>query len=534
MIRVGKNKITGGIIMSKSTSVFDIDGKPSIGKALPLSIQHVLAMVIGNITPCIMIAGIVGLSDTDRTIFVQSGLLIAGLATLLQLYPIWKFGARLPMIMGVSFAYIPTLIAVGTMMGPHGQIIGIQGIFGAQIVGGFVGILVGVFIKPLRKYFPPIVAGTVVLTIGLSLYTVAIGYVAGGNGAKGNVAIVTEMKESIKGGTLTAGLKENAVKNKYVPGSLKGQIKEADTVTPELKSNMESSIKQLEKTSYGSLYNWLLAAVTLLVVLICNQFGKGYFKLASILIGIVAGYALGLALGMVDFTPVTNAGLISVPTPFYFKPTFHVQAIISMAIIYVVNSIQAVGDFSATTMGGMGRELTDDELAGGIIGSGTGSIIGAIFGGLPLATYSQNVGIVATTKVVSRFVLAISAVVILVAGLIPKLGALMTTIPEAVLGGATITVFGSITMTGIKLIMEDELSVRNVTLVGLAVAIGVGIKQTNALTDGQLLSQLPMWVDNIFGSSEVAMATIIAFVLNIILPKKSLADEQAERDALES
>ena len=520
--------------MSKSTSVFDIDGKPSIGKALPLSLQHVLAMVVGNITPCIMIAGIVGLSDADRTILVQSGLLIAGLATLLQLYPIWKFGAGLPMIMGVSFAYIPTLISVGTMMGPDGQIIGIGGIFGAQIIGGLVAVLVGIFIKPLRKYFPPIVAGTVVLTIGLSLYTVAIGYVAGGNGAKGNLGIISEMESSIESGVVSEGLKEDAVKNKYVPGALKGQITENDTVTPEMETQMQSSIKQLDKTSYGSLYNWLLAAVTLLVVLICNQFGKGYFKLASILIGIGVGYALAIALGMVDFGPVTNAGLISVPRPFYFKPTFHVQAMISMAIIYIVNSIQAVGDFSATTMGGLGRELEDDELAGGIIGSGASSMVGAIFGGLPLATYSQNVGIVATTKVVSKLVLAISAGFILIAGLIPKVGALMTTIPEAVLGGATITVFGSITMTGIKLIMEDELSVRNVTLVGLAVAIGVGIKQTNALTDGQLLSQLPEWVNNIFGTSEVAMATIIAFVLNIILPKKSLQDEQAERDAMES
>lgn len=513
--------------MSKDTSVFSIDGKPSIGKALPLSIQHVLAMVIGNIAPCIIIANLVGLSDADRTLLVQNGLLLAGVATLIQLYPVWKLGAKLPMIMGISFAYIPTLISVAKMSG-------IAGVFGAQIIGGFVAILVGIFIKPLRKYFPPIVAGTVVLTIGLSLYTVAIGYVAGGAASKGNIAVIEQMEEDISAGIVSDDLKEAAGSNKYVPADVKASIADADTITPELESEMKDSMGIIRKTSYGSSANWMIAMVTLLVVLICNQFGKGYFKLASILIGIGVGYAIAIAMGMVNFGPVRGAGLISIPKPFYFGVKFHTQSIISMAIIFIVNSIQAVGDFSATTMGGMGRELEDDELAGGIIGSGASSIIGGVFGGLPVATYSQNVGIVATTKVVSRFVLAISAGFILLAGLIPKIGALMTTIPEAVLGGATITVFGSITMTGIKLIMEDELSVRNVTLVGLAVALGVGIKQTNELSDGALLSQLPEWFANIFGTSEVAIATVVAFVLNIVLPHKSLADEQAERDAMES
>ena len=533
--------------MSKNTSVFDVDGKPSIGTSLPLAIQHLLAMIIGNITPCIVVANLnlpdMGgpLSSADTTLLIQSGLLIAGIATLIQLYPVWKFGARLPMIMGISFGYIPTLISVGTAYG-------IAAMFGAQLVGGITAVIVGIFIKPLRKYFPAVVAGTVVLTIGLSLYTVALNYVGGGNPAKGNLNLVKaieyntgkntdikpEDKEKIKGllsddGSMTEGFKKAVLSNGFVKSDVKGLVSESKELTPEIQEKLEGSIPYLQKTSFGSVQNWILAAVTLLVVLICNQFGKGYFKLANILIGILAGYAVALAMGMVSFETVTSAGWIALPKFRPFGMAFPIPAVVSMVIIYIVNSIQAVGDFTGTTMGGMGRQVTDEELSGGIMGSGLSSAVSSFFGGLPIATYSQNVGIVATTKVVSRFVFAVAAIFMLVAGLIPKFGGLMTTIPQAVLGGATITVFGSITMTGIKVIIEDELSLRNTTIVGLAVAIGMGISLVP-----EVLSQFPDWVRIVFGGSAVTIATIIAFVLNIALPKKSLAEEQAERDALEA
>ncbi|SMP62788.1 uracil-xanthine permease family protein [Anoxynatronum buryatiense] len=441
----------------RSTSVFDLNGVPALGKAVPLGLQHVLAMIVGNVTPAIIIAGVVGLNSADRTLLVQCAMFIAGIATLLQLYPIGKVGSGLPVIMGVSFAYVPTIIAIGSQYG-------IAGIFGAQLVGGCVAVLVGIFIKHVRKYFPPLVAGTVVFTIGLSLYPIAINYIAGGVGSP----------------------------------------------------------------TYGSYTNWAVAIITLSVVLFCNQFAKGYFKLASILVGIAVGYVIAILLNLVSFAPVAEAAWFALPRPLHFGIEFYPPAILSMVIMYIVNSVQAVGDLSATTVGGMGREVTDRELSGGIVGNGVSSIVASFFGGLPTATYSQNVGIVAMTKVVSRFVLGIAAAFILLAGFVPKFGAVMTTIPQSVLGGATITVFAMITMTGIKLIIQDELSGRNMAIVGLAVALGIGITQVP-----QSLELFPDWVMMVFGRSAVVIATIVAFTLNLILPQKTLADEQQERKEME-
>ncbi len=448
---------------AKSTSVFDFYGKPSIGTALPLSIQHVLAMIIGNITPALIVAGTVNaLGDerlgADPAVLVQSALFIAGIATLIQLFPITIIGSRLPVIMGVSFAYIPTLTAIGAEYG-------LPGVLGAQIVGGIVGIIVGIFIKPLRKYFPPLVAGTVVLSIGLSLYPTAVNYIGGGAAAK----------------------------------------------------------------DFGAPRHLIVGGVTLLVVLLVGQFGKGMLKLSSILVGIIVGYIVAIPFDLVDLAAVGEKGWLALPAIGQFPIEFHPAAMISMGVIFVVNSIQAVGDLSATTMGGFNREVTDQELQGGIIGSGLSSVIGAFFGGLPIATYSQNVGIVATTKVVSRVVFAISAIIVLIAGFIPKFGALMTTIPQAVIGGATIGVFASITMSGIKLIIQEELSNRNTSIVGLALALGMGITSVPAL-----LEPYPAEVGMIFGSSPVVIATLVSVILNIVFPKKSLADEQRERDEMEA
>lgn len=441
----------------KSKSVFDLNGRPTMKKAIPLSIQHLLAMIVGNVTPAIIVAGSANLSATDKTMLVQCALFIAGLATLMQLYPLRKMGSGLPVIMGVSFAYVPTLTAIGSAYG-------IKAIFGAQLIGGIAAIIVGIFIKPLRKIFTPIVTGTVVFTIGLSLYPTAINYMAGGVGAE----------------------------------------------------------------DFGSITNWAIAFITLGVVLYCNQFTKGYFKLASILIGIIVGYVVALFLGKVEFSAIGQAAWVQVPQPMYFGMEFVPAAIISMVIIYIVNAVQAVGDFTATTEGGMGREVKDEELSGGIIGNGIASVIAAIFGGLPTATYSQNVGIVAMTKVISKFVLMIAAVFMLLAGFIPKFGAAITTIPQSVLGGATIIVFAMITMTGIKVLIKEELSGRNVTVIGLAVALGMGITQVSGALDA-----FPSWVNMVLGSSPVVITTIVVISLNLILPKKSLADEESERQELD-
>lgn len=441
-----------------NTSLFNFNGKPSMDKAVPLGIQHVLAMIVGNITPSIIIAGTVGLAVDERTLLVQTGMFIAGLATFMQIFSYKKLGAKLPVIMGISFSYLPVLLSIGSTYG-------IAAIFGAQLIGSLAAILMGFFIKPIRKYFPPIVAGTVVLTIGLSLYPIGINYMAGGVG----------------------------------------------------------------QPTYGSLMNWLVAFIVLATVLVCNMYGKGIFKLASILVGIVFGYGVAFALGMVNFAPLASAGWVSLPRPLYFGIEFIPTAIISMVVMYIVNSIQAVGDFSSTTIGGMNREVTDDELSGGIISYGVSSFIAALIGALPTATYSQNVGIVASTKVIARRVFVIAATIIIIAGFIPKFGALMTTIPYAVLGGATISVFGMITMTGIKLITQDELSTRNMTIVGLALALGMGMTQVPAA-----LAQFPTWFLMVFGKSPVVIATILSLILNIVLPQKSLVQEQKEREDLDA
>lgn len=438
----------------KRASLFELDGVPSFGQAFPLSLQHVVAMIVGCVTPAIIIAGVSGLSDSDSVILIQSALVIAGLSTFLQLFPIGKkggfhLGSGLPVIMGVSFAYLPSMQAIAGDFG-------LPAIFGAQIVGGIVAVFVGIFIKKIRKFFPPLIAGTVVFTIGLSLYPTAINYMAGG------------------------------------------------TSSP----------------NYGSWQNWLVAIFTLAVVTILNHFGKGILKLASILIGIIAGYLFSLPFGMVDLSSVGTAGMFQLPSVMHFGMKFEISSCVAIGILFAINSIQAIGDFSATTSGGMDRQPTDDELQGGIVGYGIMNLLGAMIGGLPTATFSQNVGIVTTTRVVNRFVLGGAGAMILIAGLVPKFSALLTTIPQCVLGGATVSVFASIAMTGMKLVMTAHMNYRNTSIVGLAAALGMGVSQASAS-----LSAFPTWVTTIFGRSPVVIATLIAVIMNIVLPDPDKKNE---------
>lgn len=439
-----------------NASVFDFHGRPPFAKALPLSFQHILAMIMGTVTVPIIVVGAVGGSVAEQMMLIQISLIASALATLVQLYGVGRFGARLPVIFGVGFAYVPTLVAVGAQYG-------IGGILGAQLIGGIAMIVVGLFITRIRHLFPPVVAGTVVLVIGLSLYDIAIHYMAGGVGAG----------------------------------------------------------------DYGDPRHWGVAMVTLLVVLGVAQFARGFMKLAAIICGIAVGYVLSLALGMVDFAPVREAAWFSPPRLMPFELEFHVAAIISVVIICVINSVQTIGDLSATSMGGMNREPTTREMLGGLLGNGASTTLGSLFGAMPMSSYSQNVGIVAMTKVISRFVLALAAIFLLVAGLVPKFGAVMTTIPYAVLGGATITVFGMITMTGIQLLTRDELSARNMTIASLALAMSLGIYVVP-----EAIGAFPEMLQLVIGGSPIVVATLVAFTLNLVLPRRSLADEAAEREAM--
>ena len=346
--------------------------------------------------------------------------------------------------MGVSFAYVPSMQAIA-------EGYGVATILGSQIVGGCVAIIVGLLVRKIRVFFPPLITGTVVFTIGLSLYPTAINYMAGGTSSE----------------------------------------------------------------TYGSWQNWAVAIFTLVIVTVLNHFGKGIVKLASILIGMVAGYVVSAFFGMVSFSSVASASVFQLPQVMHFGINFEVSSCVAIGLLFAINSVQAIGDFTATTVGGLGREPSDKELQGGIVGYGVMNIIGAVFGGLPTATYSQNVGIVATTKVVNRCVLGLAAIILGVAGLIPKFSALLTTIPQCVLGGATVSVFASIAMTGMKLITSEDMNYRNTSIVGLAAALGMGISQASAA-----LATFPSWVTMIFGKSPVVLATLIAILLNIILPKE--------------
>ena len=433
--------------MSKeNTALFTLNGKPGWGQAFPMAMQHVLAMLVGNITPPMLIATTLSLPAADKILLTQAAMTIGGITTLLQLFPVWGFGMGLPSVMGVAFAYMPILTMIGTQYG-------IAAIFGSQLVAGFLSIFIGMFIGKLRRFFPPIVSGTVVLCIGLSLYKTAITYMGGGSAAQ------------------SAG-------------------------------------------TFGSAQYWILALVTLAVTLGCSLFGKGYIRVSGMLIGIGVGYVLALLMGdMVSFEEVKTATWVSLPKPFHFGLEFHFDAILMMVLMYIVQAVQTIGDVSSTAMGGFGREATDRELGGAIKGQGLCGMIGACIGGLPTDPYSQNVGLICTTKVVAKRVFLIVGLIMLAAGFFPKFGALMTTIPQPVLGGATVTVFAAITMSGIQLISEQPLNYRNKMIVGVSLAIGVGIESVPSI-----LQFCPQLLKNILGSS-LMVSFLLVFLLNILVPE---------------
>ena len=444
---------------SDSRLLFHFHGRPPLGASVSLALQHLVAMIVGCVTPPIIIAGAIGLSQADRVLLIQASLVMSAVSTLLQLFPIGgRFGSGLPVILGVSFAYLPSMQAIAASGG------GVSAIAGAMLVGGVVAIVVGLFVKKIRLLFPPVITGTVVFTIGLSLYPTAINYMAGGTG---------NTYESV----MSKGLPEAMV--------------------------------------YGSWQNWLVAILTLAAVMILNNRGKGVCKLASILLGMVFGYIAALCFGMVSFADVGDAAWFSLPRFLHFGVSFDLPSCVALGLLFAINAIQAIGDFTATTVGGMDRDPTDSELQGGIIAYGAANILAALFGGLPTATYSQNVGIVTTNKVVNRTVFTLTGAFLLLAGVSPKFAAVLTTIPQCVLGGATITVFSTIAMTGMRLIASQDLTARNTTIVGLSAALGVGISQASAS-----LSQFPDSFTMIFGKSPVVIATLMAVALNLILPKE--------------
>lgn len=442
-------------------ALFQLNGIPPLGMSISLALQHLVAMIVGCVTPAIIIANALGLPQSERVLLIQVSLVMSAVTTLIELFPIGgKLGSGLPVMFGISFAYLPSMQAI---VGGGGDIATIAG---AMVVGGIVAAVVGVFVKKIRRFFPPIITGTVVFTIGLSLYPTAINYMAGGTGNTYEVVV--------------------------------------------LRKGLTSALV------HGSWQNWAVAAFTLIVVMVMSNKGKGICKLAAILLGMIAGYIVAAVFGMVDLSEVRDAAWFSLPQFMHFGIKFEFSACIALALLFAINAIQAIGDLTATTVGGLNREPTDQELQGGIVTYGLTNVLSAFFGSLPTATYSQNVGIVTTNKVVNRVVFALAGGFLLLAGLIPKFSAILTTIPQCVLGGATITVFSTIAMTGMKLIASETISPRNTTIVGLSAALGVGISQSSSA-----LSQFPESITIIFGKTPVVIATIMAVLLNLILPQEN-------------
>lgn len=450
---------------------FQFEGKMSMKEAIPLGMQHVLAMFVGNLTPLLIITGACGLSGGEfadlQVSLLQNAMLIAGIVTLIQLFSIGPIGGKVPIIMGTSSGFIGVFNAVASSMG--GGVIAYGAIMGASILGGLFETVLGFFLKPLRRFFPSVVTGTVVLSIGLSLIGVGVNSFGGGSTAN----------------------------------------------------------------DFGSAENLFLAILVLVVILIFKHMGKGLLSSSSILIGIIVGYIAAFIMGFVlpttgvtadgvEFTKawvlnwdkVASANWFEIPKLLPVKPVFDMRAIAPVMIMFIVTAVETVGDISGVIMGGMDREATEEELSGGVMCDGLGSTIAALFGVLPNTSFSQNVGLVSMTKVVNRFALSTGAVFLILCGLIPKLGAIVSIMPQAVLGGAAVMMFSSIVISGIQLITKEPLTGRNLSIVSVALGVGYGIGSNSAI-----LANAPQMISLIFGGSGIVPAAVVAIVLNILLPK---------------
>ena len=430
-------------VNARIENIYQLDGQVPLGRAIPFGVQHVLAMFVANLAPIIIVAGSVKLDPARTAMLIQNAMFVAGIASLIQLYPVWRIGARLPIIMGVSFTFVTILSSVGATYG-------YPGIIGAVIVGGLIEGCLGLLAKYWKRIIAPVVAASVVTTIGFSLLVVGAASFAGGFGSP----------------------------------------------------------------TMGSPVNMLLGTVTLLACLLFTIFAKSYWKQLSVLFGLMAGYVLALILGVVDLSNMLTGGIVSLPRFLPFKPEFHLSAIISVTVIFLVSATETIGDTSAMTATGLGREITEREISGSLACDGFASSVSGLFGCLPVTSFSQNVGLIAMTKVVNRFTIMTGAVCMILAGLFPPVGAFFASLPESVLGGCTIMMFGSIVISGFQMLNRCGFTQRNITIASLTIAIGIGFTQVP-----QLFNIFPQLVKDVFAANCVAVAFVVALVLNLILPK---------------
>ena len=452
---------------------YDFYGKLPLKKAIPLGLQHVLAMFVGNLTPILIITGACGLGAGSefanlQVTLLQNAMLIAGLVTLVQLFAIGPVGGKVPIIMGTSSGFIGVFNSVVGVMG--GGVVAYGAIMCASIIGGIFEGILGFCLKPRRRFFPAVVTGTVVLSIGLSLIAVGVNSFGGGDSA----------------------------------------------------------------ADFGSVENLFLGVIVLIVIVALKHGTKGMTSSSSILIGIIVGYVVAAIMGAVlpttgvsadgtEFTKawvlnwdkVAEASWFAVPKLMPVKLVFDWRAILPVMIMFIVTAVETVGDISGVMEGGLNREATDRELSGGVICDGLGSSFAAIFGVLPNTSFSQNVGLVVMTKIVNRTALAMGAIFLVLCGLFPKLAALISIMPQSVLGGAAVMMFSSIVVSGIQLITKNPLTTRNITIVSVALGLGYGIGANSGV-----LTHLPQAVQLVFGGSGIVPAALMAIILNVVLPKE--------------
>lgn len=425
-------------------NIYKLDGKVPVGKAIPFGLQHILAMFVANIAPILIVAGACGLSAAQTTNLVQCAMMIAGVGSLIQLFPLWKIGSGLPIVMGISFTFVSIFCVIGPEYG-YGSVVG------AILVGGLVEGTLGLFAKYWRKIVSPIVAASVVTSIGFSLLSVGATSFGGGSGSP----------------------------------------------------------------DFGSWKNLLLGFITLLACLLFQIFAKSYFKQLSVLFGIVVGYIVAACMGIVDFSALKECGVIAIPRFMPFTPEFHVGPIVTVILIFLVSATETIGDTSALAASALNREVTDKEITGSIACDGYISSLSALFGCLPITSFSQNVGLIAMTKVINRFTIATGAGIMILAGLFPIFGALLNTLPEAVLGGCTIIMFGNIVISGLQMISNCGFSQRNITIAALSLSVGIGFTQVP-----EIFSIFPDVVQNVFADNCVATVFLIAIIANLVLPKE--------------
>lgn len=426
------------------SNIYRLDGRVPVGRAVPFGLQHVLAMFVSNLTPITIIGAAAGLDNGQIAVLLQNAMFVAGIATLIQLYPVWKIGSRLPIVMGVSFTFVTILSYVGTTYGYETMI-------GAVLVGGLVEGTLGLLAKYWKKIITPVVAASVVTAIGYSLFTVGARSFGGG---------YTE--------------------------------------------------------DFGSAQNLILGTITLVTCILFNILAKGYWKQLSVLVGLVVGYIVAIFMGMVDFSGIMSGGIISLPHFLPFKPEFNIGAIVSVVIIFLVSAAETIGDTTAMVSGGLNREITTEEISGSLACDGYASTISSLFGCPPVTSFSQNVGLINMTKVVNRFTIMTGAVCMILAGLLPPIGNFFASLPDAVLGGCTIMMFGTILVSGIQMVAKAGFSQRNITIVALSLAVGIGFTSASEMDIWRIFPQV---VKDVFSANCVAVVFVVSIILSLVLPK---------------